>query len=201
MHYHSSGPTFSSHWAAVLSESPHIRCISEQTLAISALSWPTSADLYLTPGKTSVRRLWRSGMSSATSFGTTVSHTLWIRICPEEEQKTIFECKYFPKDTEMCAYKYKWEWLHPHKTELFYSQLGCSFKAISILVHVIRIHKGSLQYGRQKLLCRPLAHTSCSLISPGTSPLSFCCLMIFSLSLLMFPALTRTLFRARRPKS
>ena len=72
--------TLSSHCDAALSASPTVRCISTQTLVISALSSPTSADLYLTPGNTSVRRLCRRGMSSATSLGTTVSHTLWIRI-------------------------------------------------------------------------------------------------------------------------
>ena len=72
--------TLSSHCDAALSASPTVRCISTQTLVISALSSPTSADLYLTPGNTSVRRLCSRGMSSATSLGTTVSHTLWIRI-------------------------------------------------------------------------------------------------------------------------
>jgi len=39
-----------------------------------------AAGAYCMPGKTSVRRLCSRGMSSATSFGTTVSMTDWMSI-------------------------------------------------------------------------------------------------------------------------
>ena len=51
------------------------------TCLMCFLSSPMSARWYSMPGKTSDSSENSSGMSSATSFGTIVSHTDWIRIC------------------------------------------------------------------------------------------------------------------------
>ena len=67
--------------------SPYTRCISVHTLAISALSSFMAALLYFTPGNTSDSKLCSNGMSSATSLGTIVSQTLWIKIYTKERQE------------------------------------------------------------------------------------------------------------------
>ena len=73
--------TFSTHEPPDSSPSPYVKYISLQTFCNSCLSAFISAWVYCTPGNTSDRRLNRSGMSSATSLGTMVSQTLWIKIC------------------------------------------------------------------------------------------------------------------------
>ena len=81
--------TFSTHAPPCSSPSPKTRFISLQTFLISAFSFFISAPTYFTPGKTSESKLCRSGMSSATSLGTTVSYTLCIKIWPKEKTRTL----------------------------------------------------------------------------------------------------------------